>query len=160
MDVPVAGYEDHGSWLEWDLDGKPVGGFRCAAPFWDDVIHNSCFWNNARDAVGMAFWSQELGDEQLLTRARRIVNFCLAAPRNEQGLFATLYNARAKTWGRGWTDPMHGQSRLFLRDAECYEIPTLCKTGAHLLDYHLRAERDPRIVDYLRPFADWLLTAI
>ncbi len=160
MDAPVPGYEDHGSWLEWDLDGQPVGGLRCAAPFWNDVIHNSIFWNNARDAVGMYFWGRELGDEQLVARARRIVNFCLAAPRNERGLFATLYSAGTKTWGRGWTNPPGGQRQLFLRDAPCYEIAALCKTGAHLLDFHLRAEPEPRIVAYLRPFADWLLTSI
>ena len=160
MDPPVPGFEDHGSWLEWELDGKPVGGFRCAAPFWNDVIHNSPFWNNARDTVGMNLWGRELGDERLVARARRIVNFCLSAPRNEHGLFATLYNARAKTWGIGWTDPMQGKMSLFLRDSECYEIAVLCKTGAHLLDYYLRAEPDLRIAEYLRPFADWLITAI
>lgn len=158
MDAPVAGYEDHGSWLEWEMDGKPVGGFRCAAPFWDDVVHNSPFWNNAEQAVGM-FFCRDL-DDKLAERARRIINFCLSAPRNASGLFATLYNARAKTWGIAWTDPMHGEARLFLRDSKSYEIPALCKTGAFLLDYHLRAEPDERIVTYLRPFADWLITAI
>ena len=158
MDAPVAGYEDHGSWLEWEMDGKPVGGFRCAAPFWDDVVHNSPFWNNAEQAVGM-FFCRDL-DDKLAERARRIINFCLSAPRNASGLFATLYNARAKTWGIAWTDPMHGKMSLFLRDSKSYEIPALCKTGAFLLDYHLRAEPDERIVTYLRPFADWLITAI
>ena len=160
MDPPVPGYPDHGSWLEWDLDGVPVGGFRCAAPFWNDVIHNSPFWNSARDAVGMVYWGKELGDRQLVERARRIVNFCLAAPRNPQGLFATLYSAGTKTWGRSWTDPTSGSRQLFLRDSPCYEIPTLCKTGAHLLDFHLRAEPDPRIVAYLRPFAVWLAASL
>ena len=158
MDAPVAGYEDHGSWLEWEMDGKPVGGFRCAAPFWDDVVHNSPFWNNAGQAVGM-FFCRDL-DDKLAERARRIINFCLSAPRNASGLFATLYNARAKTWGIAWTDPMHGKMSLFLRDSKSYEIPALCKTGAFLLDYHLRAEPDERIVTYLRPFADWLITSV
>jgi hypothetical protein len=160
MDPPVPGYEDHGSWLEWEMDGKPVGGFRCAAPFWNDVIHNSPFWNNARDAVGMYYWGRELKDDQLVERARRIINFCLSAPRNKQGLFSTVFNARDKTWGRGWTDPMHGKPNLFLRDSQCYEIATLCKTGAHLLDYHLRAEPDARIPAYLLPFAEWLLSTM
>jgi hypothetical protein len=160
MDPPVPGFDDHGSWLEWELDGKPVGGFRCAAPFWNDVIHNSTFWNGTRDAAGMHFWGKELGDEQLVSRARRIINFCLAAPRNAQGLFATLFNAGTRKWGLGWTDPPAGKRQLFLRDSSCYEIAALCKTGTHLLDFYLRAERDPRIVEYLRPFADWLLSAI
>lgn len=160
MDPPLPGYADNGSWLEWELDGKAVGGFRCAAPFWNDVIHNSAFWNNARDAVGMFYWGRELGDETLVTRARRIIEFSLAAPRNAQGLFSTLYNAGAKKWGIGWTNPPGGAAQLFLRDAPCYEIATLCKTGAHLLDYHLRADRHARIVEYVRPLGDWLLTAL
>lgn len=156
MDPPLPGWEDHGSWLEWNLDGREVGGFRCAAPFWNDVIHQSAFWNGARDATGLHYWGRELGDEALVRRARRIIELCLSAPRNEQGLFHTVFNAGTKTWGRSWTDPLHGKQQLFLRDAECYEIATLCKTGAHLLDYHFRAERNPRIIDYLRPFAGWL----
>ena len=160
MDPPLPGWEDRGSWLEWTLDGRDVGGFRSSAPFWNDVIHQSVFWNGARDANGMFFWGRELGDESLVRRARRIIELCLNAPRNAHGLFHTVFNAGTRQWGRGWTDPMHGRPQLFLRDAECYEIATLCKTGAHLLDYHLRAERNPRIVDYLMPFARWLTDAV
>lgn len=156
MDPPLAGWEDHGSWLEWTLEGREVGGFRSSVPFWNDVIHQSAFWNGARDATGMHYWGRELGDDRLMHRARRIIELCLSAPRNAQGLFHTVFNAGTGKWGRGWTDPMHGKQQLFLRDAECYEIATLCKTGAHLLDYHFRAERHPRIIEYLQPFAGWL----
>src|SRR5690606_25415685 len=31
---------------------------------------------------------------------------------------------------------------------------------AHLLDYYTRAEKDERIINYLTPFANWLLTVI
>lgn len=153
---PVPGYTDHGSWLEWEMAGQPVGGYRCAAPFWNDVIHHGTFWNDVRDATGMFAWGHELGDEAMVARARRIVNLALAAPRDTHGFFPTLYDATARKWGRGWTDPAHGQNRLFLRDARGYEIAALCKTGAHLLDFHFRAEPNPRIPALLAPLGDWL----
>ena len=81
-------------------------------------------------------------------------------PRNKDGLFSTVFSARNKTWGIGWTDPPHGKNVLFLRNSGSYEIPALCKTGAHLLDYYLRAQQDKRIIVYLHPFADWLTKII
>ncbi|MEJ0055692.1 MAG: hypothetical protein WDN75_08620 [Bacteroidota bacterium] len=36
----------------------------------------------------------------------------------------------------------------------------MSKTAAHLMDYYSRCEKDQRIIDYFRPYADWLLTAI
>jgi hypothetical protein len=160
MDSTVVGYQDNGSWLEWTTNGVKMGGFRCSAPFWDDVINNSPFWNQARAAVGMYYWGKEMNDSSLIEKAKEVINFCLSAPRNTDGLFSTVFSARNKTWGIGWTDPPHGKNVLFLRNSECYEIPTLCKTGAHLLDYYLRAEKNQRIIDYLQPFANWLLKVL
>jgi hypothetical protein len=36
----------------------------------------------------------------------------------------------------------------------------MSKTGAHLIDYYLRCEKDIRIIRYLTPYADWLISAI
>lgn len=160
IDVPLPGYKDMGSWLEFEMNGLPVGGYRSAIPWWHDVMHNSNFWNNARDASGFYFWGQYLGKPELIDRAHRIINFCLQAPRNEKGLFATLYNVFPGTWSPGFTDPVHGKEQFFLRESGSYEIPALSKTGAHLLDYYFNCEKDERIVDYLRPYADWLITVI
>jgi len=160
MDSTVEGFADQGSWLEWQQDGTTVGGFRCSAPFWNDVINNSPFWNQARDAVGMYYWGKERHDDSLVEKARRVINFCLSAPRNKNGLFATVYSAKDKSWGLGWSDPPHGKNVLFLRNANCYEMAALCKTGAHLLDYYIRNEQDKRIIAYLTPFAEWLLRSI
>jgi len=160
IDVPLKGYADMGSWLQFDMNGIPVGGYRSAIPWWNDVIHNSTFWNNARDASGFYFWGKKLNKPELIDRAKRIINFCVAAPRNEQGLFATLYNANSKTWGLTFSDPPHGKNEFFLRSSDSYEVPAMSKTAAHLVDYYLRCEKDERIVQYFKPYADWLLTAI
>jgi len=160
IDVPLKGFDDMGSWLQWEMNGLPVGGYRSAIPWWNDVVHNSTFWNNARDASGFYFWGEKLNKSDLTDKAKRIINFCLQAPRSEKGLFATLYNANTKTWGLQFSDPPHGKNEFFLRESDSYEIPAMSKTGAHLLDYYLRCEKDERIVVYLKPYADWLLTAI
>ncbi|MCX8492161.1 MAG: hypothetical protein ORN54_13950 [Cyclobacteriaceae bacterium] len=160
IDLPLQGYEDHGSWIEFEMNGQPVGGYRSAINWWNDVIHNSTFWNNARDASGFYFWGKKQSKPILLDRARRIINFCLQAPQNERGLFATLYNANAKTWGLQFSDPPHGKNQFFLRESDSYDVPSMSKTGAHLLDYYIRCEKDQRIVDYLRPYGDWLITSV
>jgi hypothetical protein len=160
MDPPLSGYTDHGSWIEWKEGDRLLGGFRCAAPFWTDVIHNSIFWNQARDATGLHALGRETGDPVMVERARAIIRLCLSAPRNEHGLFHTVYQANSRRWGRSWTDPMHGQARLFLRDSECYETAALWKTAAHLLDYHRRAEPTPEVIQYLLPLARWTVEQI
>jgi hypothetical protein len=160
IDVPVPGYRNTGSWLEWEEHGIPMGGYRSAINWWNDKLHNSAFWNNARDASGFWFWAMENKDSVALDRAHRIINWCLSAPRNEQGLFATLYNAEEKYWGLQFSDPVHGEYRFFLEDSRSYNIATMSKTGAHLLDYYLRCEPDERIVNYLKPYGDWLISVI
>lgn len=160
VDIPLEGYEDMGSSLQFEMDGLPAGGYRSAVPWWNDVMHNSTFWNNARDASGFFFWGDYLKKPELTDRARRIINFCLSAPRNKYGLFATLYNANSKKWGLGFSDPPHGENRFFLRESKSYDVPAMSKTAAHLLDYYSRCEKDERIIEYLRPYAEWCLTAI
>ncbi|HLT50710.1 MAG TPA: hypothetical protein VKZ93_02070 [Arenibacter sp.] len=160
IDIPLEDYKDNGSWVEWEMDGLKVGGYRSAINWWNDVIHNSAFWNNARDASGFWYWGNKLDRPDLIEKGRQIINFCLSAPRNEQGMFALLYSLNDKKWGLGFTDPVNNQNKFFLRESDSYDISTMSKTAAHLLDYHLRSERDQRIVDYLIPYGDWLLSEI
>ncbi len=160
IDIPLKGYEDHGSWLEFEMNGLPVGGYRSAINWWNDVMHNSTFWNNARDASGFWFWGKQSGKPDMTDKAKRIINFCLQAPQNKDGLFATLYNANTKEWGLQFSDPQHGKNQFFLRQSDSYDIPAMSKTGAHLLDYYSRCEKDERIVAYLKPYANWLVRAI
>lgn len=160
IDIPLEGYKDNGSWVEWEMDGLRVGGYRSAINWWNDVVHNSAFWNNARDASGFWYWGHKLDRPDLIGKGRQIINFCLSAPRNEQGMFALLYSLNDSKWGLGFTDPVNDQNKFFLKESDSYDISTMSKTAAHLLDYHLRSERDQRIVDYLIPYGNWLLSAI
>lgn len=160
IDIPLKGYKDSGSWLEWQKDGQKYGGYRSSINWWNDVLHNSAFWNNARDAQGFWYWGHKLKRPDIIEKGQSIINWCLSAPRNEQGLFALLYSANDKKWGLGFTDPVNNKNVFFLKESDSYDVSTMSKTGAHLLDYYLRCEKDPRIVDYLTPYGNWLLTVI
>jgi len=158
----IAGYRDDGAFLEFELDGKAVGGFRNAAPFWLDLLGNTEFWNNVRDAVGMHDWGRRLEDPILIERARRIIELALAAPRNPQGLFPLIYRAEAKAWQLDSYDASRGGNRFITsgHDSATYNIVAMSKTCAHLLAYHASCEPNPRILDYVRKYADWLVSQI
>lgn len=160
IDIPLKGYRDTGSWLEWEENGQKMGGYRSAIEWWNDAMHNSVFWNNAREAQGFWFWSEKLNRPDLKEKAQRIINWCLSAPRNEEGLFATLYYANNKKWVTAFTDPVNGKNNFFLRVSDTYDVSTMSKTAAHLLDYYLRCEKDQRIVDYFIPYGNWLIGQI
>lgn len=160
IDLPLKGYKDDGSWLEWEENGKTLGGYRSAIDWWNDVLHNSAFWNNARDAKGFWYWGKRLNRPDLVQKSQSIINWCLSAPRSEQGLFALLYSANDKKWSLGFTDPVNGKNQFFLRDSDSYDVSTMSKTAAHLIDYYLSCEKDSRIVEYLIPYGNWLLSVI
>jgi len=160
IDTPLKGYKDTGSWLEWEMNGLEVGGYRSSINWWNDVLHNSAFWNNARDASGFWYWGKKLDRSDLIKKGRQIINFCLSAPQNKNGMFALLYAAKDKKWGLGFTDPINKKYQFFLKESDSYDVSIMSKTGAHLLDYYLRSEKDERIVNYLKPYGDWLLTVI
>ena len=137
-----------------------MGGYRSAIEWWNDALHNSVFWNNAREAQGFWYWGQRLNRPDLKEKARRIINWCLSAPQNEKGLFPTLYYANDKKWVTAFTDPVNRENKFFLRESDTYNVYTMSKTAAHLLDYYQRCEKDERIVDYFRPYGDWLVEQI
>ena len=157
IDVPLKGYRDTGSWLEWEENGQKMGGYRSAIEWWNDAMHNSVFWNNAREAQGFWYWGGKLDRPDLKEKAKRIINWCLSSPRNEDGLFATLYYANDKKWVTAFTDPVNNKNQFFLRESDTYDVSTMSKTAAHLLDYYQRCEKDQRIVDYFIPYGNWLL---
>lgn len=160
IDLPLEGYANTGSWLEWEENGQKLGGYRSAITWWNDILHNSAFWNNAREAQGFWYWGNKLNRPDLIEKGRSIINWCLSAPRNEQGLFALLYAANDKKWGLSFTDPVNNKNVFFLKESDSYDVSTMSKTAAHLLDYTIRCEKDERIIDYLTPYANWLLTVI
>lgn len=158
----VPGYRDVGGFLEFELDGRAVGGFRNAAPFWLDLLGNSEYWNNVRDAVGMHEWGTRLGDPVLIDRSRRIIELALAAPQNDHGLFPLIYRAGPKKWQLDSYDASRGGNRFITtgHDSATYNLVAMSKTCAHLLAYHRICKADPRIPAYARKYADWLVSQV
>ena len=162
IQAPVQGYEDHGVFVDFEMNGKPVGGM--VSPLkvlgFGDALWNFEFWNNIRDANGMVYWGERLGLPKLKERGQRIINLALEAPRNEAGFFPLVYRLRTKQWVLSSLGPSPSPKAIFDRKASVYNVVGMSKSAAHMLEYYRRCGRDPRIVDYLRPFADGLVARI
>lgn len=159
MDKPLPGYKNTGSWLEWEQDGVAMGGFRCAADFMNDKVQNTPFWNSIREASGLWYFGRKYNRPVDIDRARRIINFALSAPRNRQGLFALQYNATTRAWTLQTMDPVLNKP-MFQNESSCYDVAAMCNSGNYLINYFKNCEPDRRIPEYLKPYAEWLLTAI
>lgn len=157
---PVPGYEDHGVFLEFLMDGQLVGSL--VAPLgvlgFGDALWNFEFWNPVRDASGLYYWGQKLQQPKLVECARRIIQLALLAPRHEQGLFCLTYLAQSKRWLRGCVSV--SAHTLFSKNDDTYDVPAMSKTGAHLLEYYQQCEPDGRVIDYLTPYAQWLTRTV
>lgn len=157
-------YQEFDSWLEWEMNGIPVGGYRNNAPQWYDMVGNTAWWNNARDAVGMFRWGKRLGDSSLVDRGRRAVNLALQAPQKE-GVFPVIFRYRDKKWiGNHWEPPMSLDSsrvaRYFDDEADAYHTSSMSKTAVHLLRYYLYCEQRDEIIPFAERYAGFLLKAI
>ncbi|MES2981196.1 MAG: hypothetical protein V4727_02690 [Verrucomicrobiota bacterium] len=162
IQAPVPGFKDNGVFIDFELNGKPVGGM--VAPLggmgFGDALWNFEFWNNIRDANGMVYWGEKLDMPQLKERGQRIINLALEAPRNEAGFFPLVYHAASKQWALSSLGPAPSPSSIFDKSAPVYNVPAMSKSAAHLLEFYQRCGKDPRIIEYLRPFADGLLARI
>jgi len=159
------------TWLEFDLDGRPVGGIRATPSQWYYDIQFSPWWNNVRDALGMYWWGKR-GDPTLVDKARRIINLALAAPQHE-GIFPSIYNYREKRWfGCYWRpaedfnpnwpfpsiwDPKNLPTNLWNFQSDFYQPAAASKTGVYLLSYRRLCEDEPRIMPYVRRYGDFLV---
>jgi hypothetical protein len=162
IQAPVPGYEDHGVFVDFEMNGKPVGGMvsPLASRGYGDALWNFEFWNNIRDANGMVYWGEKLNIPKLKERGQRIVNLALEAPRNEAGFFPLIYHVVSKKWALSSLGPSPSPKSIFNHTAPVYNVVAMSKSAAHLLEYYQRCGRDPRIVEYLRPFADGLVARI
>ena len=155
------GWNNNQGFAEFEMAGQKVGGWHLGVPFWANVLSNSPWWNNPRDAVGMYLWAQRMKDEKLLERARRIVNLAVLAPRTN-GLFACEYHVDRKEWKPGIVFAGDGAAPRWGLDPtnvrpRSYHTAGCSVTGIHLLRYNRLCEKDDRIVAFLRPYADLLL---
>lgn len=161
------------TWLEFDRDGKRLGGIRSTATQWYYDIQFSPWWNNVHDAEGMYWWGKQ-ADPTLVDKARRIVSLALTAPQKE-GIFPSVYRYVKKEWvgcywkfpetfNPNWTFPDKWEPKALPHfwdmSSDYYQTTAASKTGVHLLRYRRRCEDNPDILPYLRRYGDFLIAHI
>ncbi len=151
------------AWQQWEVGGRGVGGLRLHAPQWCNFIANLAWWNNTCDATGLHYWGKQLGDKNLLEKARRIVNLALSAPQN-QGIFPAVYDLAGKRWLRSlWGPPLQGYDPGVSapywdwNTGGAYQCAAASLTAGYLLQYRSTCEDDTRILPYVRRYGDFLL---
>jgi hypothetical protein len=100
--MSIAHRSDHpemASWQQWDMSGKPAGGFRSNDNLnkGENILYFGAHLNNVDDATGMYYWGKRLNDSSLADKARRIINLALSAPQNK-GLFPNGYDVNNYSW--------------------------------------------------------------
>jgi len=162
IQAPVPGHADHGVFVDFEMNGRPVGGM--VSPLggmgYGDALWNFEFWNNIRDANGMVYWGEQLAIPKLKERGQRIINLALEAPQNDAGFFPLMYHVAGKKWVLSSLGPSPSPTKIFLNANPVYNVVAMSKSAAHMLEYYQRCGRDKRIIEYLRPFADGLLNRI
>lgn len=138
-------------WLEFELDGEPVGGIRATPAHWYYDIQFSAWWNNARDAVGLHWWGRRSGDATLVDKARRIVNLALAAPQ-QQGIHPAIYRYDEQRW--------IGCYRGVATSGPGFQPAAASLTATHLMRYHRLCENDDRIVEFAKRYGEFLLSQV
>ena len=161
---PVPGFRDTGSFLFFELQGQPVGGYRSPVPSMLDLLSNSEFWNNVRDAVGMYEWAARTGNAQWRDMAERTINLALLAPQDERGMFPLNYRAASGKWVRSMFTAAPGRpANLFSAvdaQGDTYDVVAMSRTATHLLHYYQRCQAQPRILAYLTRYADGVLPLV
>ncbi|MBM4020951.1 MAG: hypothetical protein FJ284_01675 [Planctomycetes bacterium] len=163
---------DRRVWQAWELDGQAVGGLRLHAPQWENFVVNLAWWNNACDATGLFAWSRRLDRggplaAELGEKAERMIALALAAPQ-DRGLFPAIYDLRGQRWLRGlWNPPLEGYDPTAARafwdwdsGQAAYQTAAASVTAGYLMTYRRTCRDDPRIVDYVRRYGDFLIAAM
>lgn len=132
------------SWQQWDMNGKPAGGFRSNDNLnkGENNIYFGAHLNNVDDATGMYFWGKKLNDSTWVQKARRIINLALSAPQN-QGIFPNGYDLANYSW--------------FKRD---YHTEAASATAGFLLYYHRFCEPVPGILFFVKRYGEFLVNNV
>ncbi|MFD0712704.1 hypothetical protein [Paenibacillus sp. GCM10027626] len=174
---------EHAVWQEFELDGRTVG----APAFIVNVsqspnypgtsserevrsIWNQAWFSSLRSAQGMYRYGTRTGDQELIERANKIKELALSAPRTN-GFFPAVVatemeqvviGERRCNRSKGWATLYWGNSDrnpfgLSVREAPLHVLD-MSWTALLMLRWHEELERDERLVDYARDYADGLLS--
>lgn len=133
-------------------------------------VWNQAWFSSLRSASGVARWARRVGDAELKRKADLTKALALAAPMTD-GIFPAVIGThnekvtvagkevwRPKPWSQAfWTNSNrcphnHGVS------PEWYHVLDASWTCLLMLRWYDEIEKDPRLLDYARTYADKLLT--
>ena len=169
-------------WQEFDLDGVRVGApqfivtarqspnyGRPASIREHRSIWNQAWFSSLRSAQGLFRYGTETGNAELVRKARMTKELALRFPQRD-GLFdaviatpdeTRVINGKPYVFGQDWDRHYFGNSdrnpvTRDLRGAPRH-ILDMSWTALMMLDWYAELERDERLVDYVRRYADRLI---
>ncbi|HBO45032.1 MAG TPA: hypothetical protein DD670_14105 [Planctomycetaceae bacterium] len=169
-------------WQEFELDGKRVGGVKSHVNYTESpnytgpwfqrkhkAIWNQAWFSSMRSASGLMRWASRAGDPELARKASLTKELVLAAPMND-GLFPSVIRvdndqvtiegqdyARPRPWSEAYWINSDRVPRGHGIDSRWYHLLDSSWTCLLMLRWYEEVERDPRLLDYARVYADKLL---
>jgi len=170
-------------WQEFEINGKKVGAPAfivnvTQSPNYPGLVNlreflsiwNQAWFSSLRSASGLYRYAKRTENVELLERARLTKEFALAAPMKE-GIFPSVYRTemekimiegkeynRSKGWETGyWTNSNRTPRERGITD-EWYHILDASWTCLLMLRWYEELERDKRLLDYAKKYAEKLLT--
>ncbi len=169
-------------WQEFKQNGQPMG----APAFIVNVtqspnhpgdenlreflsIWNQAWFSSLRSASGLFRYAKQTNNAELLNRAKLGKELALAAPMKD-GIFPSVFRTemetiekngqplnRSKGWETGyWTNSNRVPWNFGVTDA-WYHVLDASWTTFQMLRWHQELEQDPRLLEYVRTYADKLL---
>jgi len=113
------------------------------------IVYWNSWFNNLRTAYGIFYYGKKRNDELMVNRAKKMKNLILSAPM-ERGIFPSI--VLLKKNGLDW---MKGTQALSVFDWYCTSDDSW--TCYWLLRWYEDFEKDTRIMDFCKKYADFLL---
>lgn len=173
-------------WQEFDLNGKKVGAavlvvdisqspnyphqysLREAISIWNQV-----WFSSLRTASGLYRYARRIKNDELIEKAKLTKELALSAPQ-EEGIFPAVIATKSKKIeiegkkvyrSKGWETAFWTNSNRnpytplfrFAKDRIPYHILDMSWTGIQMLQWYIDLEKDERLLDYCKNYAEALM---
>lgn len=170
-------------WQEFDIDGNRVG----APVFIVDVsqspnhggpkslredcsIWNQAWFSSIRSASGLYRYAKRIGNDTLMQKALMAKDLALSAPKKDGLFYAVVatptvsenYSGHKVSVSGGWENLYWGNSNrnpvTWDLEKSPFHILDMSWTAFVMLDWYDKLEKDRRLMDYVTPYADKLVS--
>lgn len=131
---------------------------------WHGMFLRNTIWDsNARSAIAYRYYGDKWNDPLMVRKADLATKFSLAAPQDE-GIFPTVYVPGETARWNSFSQFDYQAGHWELSDArrpehhdEYYHTADASYTAVWLLKWHRRVEANPRVVEFCKRYADFLV---